>query len=452
MTAANSESVLRHAELVLANPFGQGCDRTEADAAVATSGLASVIELREEGRDKAARRIAVALALVELTAGRKPAFLESRGNHADLLSSVGLQAKSVADTSAAAVRCTQALRQLAGVSKSMQELRASAWRACFGENVYEAIRLRPLIREQNVLILGETGTGKELLAQAIACAESSEAERQAINAAAIPHELLESELFGHVRGAFSGARADRQGKIAAAHGGTLFLDEIADLSQELQVKLLRVLEEGVLTPLGSNVPVKVDVRYICATSQPLASLVEGKGFRLDLYQRLAGMTLEIPPLRERPEDVRPISQHLFRRHASRLEAGSASEGESTAHLSRLTIVEARFVAWLEGGGRDQVWQGNVRELQSLVRSWVLGFAPATPSASSEGKAADVAPAAAVPPELARFIEAEGTLRELEDWYISHVVDKVNYKQRKAARILDIDRGTLSRRLKKLDES
>jgi transcriptional regulator with PAS, ATPase and Fis domain len=452
MTAADSEAVLHEAEVVLANPFAPSTDRAAAEASVASSALASIKSLHEQGRDKGARRLAVALGLVEVSAGRKPAFLEERGTRAGLLSSIGLQAKAVAKTVSAAARCTHALRELAGVSKSAQELRASAWRACFGESVYEAIRLRPLIREQNVMILGETGTGKELLAQAIACAESTGPERQALNAAAIPHELLESELFGHVRGAFSGAGNDRQGKIAAAHGGTLFLDEIADLSPELQVKLLRVIEEGVLTPLGSNTPMKVDVRYICATSQALESLVDDGRFRLDLYQRLAGMTLEIPPLRERPEDIRPIAQRLFRRHANRLDSGSKNEGESTAHLSRLTLVEARFVAWLEGGGRDQPWKGNVRELQSLVRSWVLGFAPSTPSTSNASTTETASASAGIPPELTRFINCEGSLRELEDWYISHVVANVNYKQRQAARILDIDRGTLSRRLKQLDEN
>jgi DNA-binding NtrC family response regulator len=450
MSSIDSETLMGHAELILGNPFLHASERAAAEAALRSDGINTIVELRKRGQDKGARRLAVALALAEVGAGRRPAFLESRGNHADLLSSVGLQAAAVADTVSAAARCTLALRELVGVSTAMQELRASAWRACFGESVYEAIRLRPLIREQNVLILGETGTGKELLAQAIATAESSSTERQALNAAAIPRELLESELFGHMRGAFTGAHADREGKITAASGSTLFLDEIADLPQDLQVKLLRVLEEGVLTPLGSNKPVSVDVRYLCATSQPIDRLVEEKSFRIDLYQRLAGVVLEIPPLRDRPEDIRPIAQHLFRRHAIRLGGDATSGGDSTAHLSRLALVEARFVAWLEKGGRDQGWKGNVRELQSLVRSWVLGFAPAGKSSIGSTPEA-AAPSADTPPELARFIDGEGTLRELEDWYISHVVSKVDYKQRKAARILDIDRGTLARRLKQIED-
>jgi DNA-binding NtrC family response regulator len=457
MTGANSDAVLQQAELVLSNPFAargneeSRASRKAAESAIASAGLASIMKFRKEGQDKGARRLALAFALIELSAGRKPAFLESRGKHAQLLSSIGLPVTAVANTAAAAARCTIALRELAGVSTVMEEVRAAAWRACFGESIYEAIRLRPLIREQNVLILGETGTGKELLAQAIATAESLEARCQALNAAAIPRELLESELFGHVRGAFTGAHADREGKITAASGGTLFLDEIADLSQELQVKLLRVLEEGVLTPVGSNKPATVDVRYICATSQPLASLIDGGRFRLDLYQRLAGVVIEIPPLRDRPEDIRPIAQHLFRRHASRLDDSDQSGSESTAHISRLTLVEARFVAWLEGKGKDQAWPGNVRELQSQVRSWVLGFGPDTSPRSSSSKTEASAEQASVPPAFTRFINCEGSLRELENWYISHVVAKVDYKQRKAARILDIDRGTLARRLKQIDD-
>lgn len=451
MSVMEPATSLRLAQLVLSNPFHGGADQQAAQSALATLTPKDIESLSQKGHDKEARRVAVAIAVAELGLGRQPALLQTRGGGSRILANIGLDARSVADTANGAVRCTRALRDLAGVSSAIHEIRATVWRSCFGESVYEAIRLRPLIREQNVLLLGETGTGKELVAQAIARSHA-DGHQQAINAAAIPRDLLESELFGHVRGAFSGAHGDREGKISAAHGGTLFLDEIADLPEEMQVKLLRVIEEGKLTPVGSNKEMQVDIRYVSATSQALAELARQGKFRNDLYQRLAGVIIEIPPLRERPEDLRPIADQLFRRHAERLGQSESTDSESTAHLSRLTMVQARFCAWLEReDARSRPWMGNVRELQSLIRSWVLGFSE-TSAQSTAANSAAAAPAADAPlAGLARFIAGEGTLRELEDWYIGHVCAMVDFKQRKAARILDVDRGTLSRRLKQIDE-
>lgn len=446
-----SAEALRRAEIVLSNPFdGQG-GREEAEAALSAIGLPDIERFARDGHDKEARRVVVALILLDLLQGRAPSLLQTRGGWSRVLASIGLESEAVAAAAKGAARCTGALRDLAGISPAIQEVRASAWRSCFGESVYEAIRMRPLIREQNVLLLGETGTGKELVAQAIAAADS-EAHCQAINAAAIPRELLESELFGHVRGAFSGAQSDREGKITAANHGTLFLDEIADLPEDLQVKLLRVIEEDRLTPLGSNKEIKLDVRYLSATSQDLDALIDDKRFRRDLFERLAGAVIEIPPLRDRPEDLRPIADQLFRRHAERLgQSGGKAGAESTAHLSRLTTVQVRFTAWLERAeARERGWSGNVRELQSLIRSSVLGFsAPGTQRKSGKGKSAAASDQV---PELSRFIAGEASLREVEDWYIEHVFAKTDFKQRKAAKILGMDRGTLARRLKQIDDN
>jgi transcriptional regulator with PAS, ATPase and Fis domain len=422
--------VMEAAAVVLGNPFEPVRERAAAEVEVARASL-------DGFAPKEARRLALAKLIVD------PVAVSERR-----LAELGTPRAAAA----AAARVTAALELLAGESEPMRRVRAQAWQACFGESVYEAIRLRPLIREHNVLVLGETGTGKELVAQAIAAADPEPARAQAVNAAAIPRELLEAELFGHVKGAFTGAVADREGKIIAAEGGTLFLDELADLPAELQAKLLRVVEDDNVTPLGSNRPRKVDVRYVGATSQPLEALVERGAFRRDLYQRLAGTTIAIPPLRERPEDLVAIGDALFARNGARL-GGAQDGGESTAHISRLTAVQARFRAWLATPeARARPWNGNVRELQSLMRSWILGDrgrgggASPTPAAA-RGVTLDDAPAAVA---VTRFLEAQASLREVEDWYILRVMETVGHRHRKAAEILGIDRGTLARRLKQID--
>jgi len=438
----------RLADAELGNPFEPHPSREAARAAVAEAAEspAAVLEqLVDPQLGKLARRLAVAIAHHEHRTGEKSRMLDPRAVPERIFTAIGLARRAVWEAAAAAGQATAAIRHLAGSSPAMGALRAAAWKACFGESIYEAIRLRPLIREQNVLILGETGTGKELLAQAIALADPDPNRAQSVNAAAIPRELLESELFGHVKGAFTTAIADREGKIAAADGGTLFLDEIGDLPLDLQAKLLRVVENDQVTPLGANRGRKVDVRYVCATSQPILELVERGKFRRDLYERFAGLTLTTPPLRERPDDLVPIADSLFGRY----ERLGASTGASTAHLSKLAIAQAQFRAWLATAeARARPWNGNVRELQSLMRSWILGF--------REGQKASPPPVeparAAEPPTspMARFLEAQASLREVEDWYILHVLASVQYRQRKAAEILGIDRGTLARRLRVID--
>ncbi|MGH7899252.1 MAG: sigma-54-dependent transcriptional regulator, partial [Candidatus Binatia bacterium] len=197
-----------------------------------------------------------------------------------------------------------------------------------GELVGGSAAMQPvfeLIREvaptkSAVLVTGETGTGKELVALAIH--ESSPRKDKLfvpLNCAAIPSDLLESELFGHVRGAFSGAQADRVGKFQAADEGTLFLDEIGEMDARLQAKLLRVVQEGVIEPLGTNRRVPVDVRIISSTNRNLESAMHDGSFREDLYYRLNVLRIAIPPLRERPEDVARLAQHFLRRCAARME-------------------------------------------------------------------------------------------------------------------------------------
>jgi two-component system response regulator HupR/HoxA len=198
-----------------------------------------------------------------------------------------------------------------------------------------------------VLVTGESGTGKEMRARAIHGA-SARADGPFVvgNCGALPDPVLESELFGHTKGAFTGATESRIGLFQQAEGGTLFLDEIGDTSPAFQVKLLRALQEGEIRPLGSPRPVAVDVRLVAATHRDLEADVAAGRFREDLYYRIAGMTLHLPPLRERPQDVVPIAEGLLRAH-----------GSAQARLS------ARALACL----RAYAWPGNVRELQNEMR-------------------------------------------------------------------------------------
>ena len=200
-----------------------------------------------------------------------------------------------------------------------------------------------------VLLTGESGTGKEVMARAVhRLSPRREAPFTAINCAAIPEQLLESELFGHVRGAFTGASAERVGIFEATHGGTLLLDEIGDLPLGLQAKLLRVLEEGEIKRLGARDGRKVDVRVIAATAKPLDLAIERGEFREDLYYRLNVVHLHIPPLRERPEDVAALVTHFARQTAQR--------------LGRTVSITPRALVMLT----EHAWPGNIRELRNAV--------------------------------------------------------------------------------------
>jgi DNA-binding NtrC family response regulator len=209
--------------------------------------------------------------------------------------------------------------------------------------------------KSTVLITGETGTGKELVARAIH-ARSAERERALIkvNCAAIPETLLESELFGHVRGAFTGATSNKKGRFALADGGTLFLDEIGTMSKALQAKLLRVLQEREFEPLGAERSQRVDVRVIAATNRDLRQMVADGEFQEDLYYRLNVIPVSIPPLRERREDVPVLVEHFVRKHAQR--AGKRIERIEDGVLARLQTYD---------------WPGNVRELENTIERAVV---------------------------------------------------------------------------------
>jgi transcriptional regulator with GAF, ATPase, and Fis domain len=222
---------------------------------------------------------------------------------------------------------------------------------------------RVVVSDVAVLIQGETGTGKELVAQALhRHGPRKKKPFLAENCAAVPADLLESELFGHKRGSFTGAVADRQGHFVAADGGTVFLDEIGDMPLAMQAKLLRVLQEGEVRPVGSNKVVHVDVRIVAASNKDLRAMCADGSFREDLYFRLAVVTLVLPPLRERKGDVRHLVRFFLERVNAEMGRGSTIDEEALGLLER----------WR--------WPGNVRELENEIRRAVAlssgGIGPA----------------------------------------------------------------------------
>ena len=203
--------------------------------------------------------------------------------------------------------------------------------------------------EATVLVLGESGTGKELVARAIhTCSDRSENAFVPVNCGAIPRDLLESELFGHKKGSFTGAISDRKGRFEIANRGTIFLDEIGDMSTDLQVKLLRVLQDGQIDPVGTTKSIPVDVRVVAATHRNLPDLIQQGQFREDLYYRLNVIPIETPALRERKEDIEALISHFATIHASSLSGPIKLTSQSVEVL------------------KEYDWPGNIRELSNLV--------------------------------------------------------------------------------------
>jgi two-component system, NtrC family, response regulator AtoC len=268
----------------------------------------------------------------------------------------------------------------------------------------EVIRRAELVAEtkSTVLITGETGTGKELVARAIH-ARSAQHDMPLIkvNCAAIPETLLESELFGHVRGAFTGATTTKKGKFALADGGTIFLDEIGTMNPTLQSKLLRVLQEREIEPLGSERSEKIDLRVIAATNRDLRQMVADGKFQEDLFYRLNVIPIEIPPLRERREDIPPLVEHFVKKHAQRTGR-------------RIDKMDEGVLAGLQ----QYDWPGNVRELENTIeRAVVLATGPAI-TARSVSVIGAVTPQSAGLPSLKlrqniEWVERETIRRALE---------------------------------------
>ncbi len=291
-----------------------------------------------------------------------------------------------------------------------------------------------------VLIQGETGTGKEVLAQAIHCWSPRRGQPLLkLNCAAVPETLLESELFGHVRGAFSGADRDRPGRFLAASGGTLLLDEIGDLPLPAQAKLLRVLQEGTFEPLGSDRTVRVDVRILAATHRDLAAEVREGRFREDLYYRLCVFPLTVPPLRERREDILPLALSALADIARR-------RGRDPWRLPAATVDQLKQYSW----------PGNVRELvHALERATILAAGDAIPPSALRLLPAGEERAETTAPRAAIGGEGDGEilpLAEMERRYLERVLRHTGgriYGAGGAAELLGLPPTTLQSRLKRL---
>jgi two-component system, NtrC family, response regulator HydG len=278
-----------------------------------------------------------------------------------------------------------------------------------------------------VLVLGETGTGKELVARAIhAEGPRKEGPFVAVNCAALPEALLESELFGHVRGAFTGATQTRKGLFVEADGGTLLLDEIGDMPLALQAKLLRVLETGEVRAVGSDSPRKTDVRIIAATHRDLPAQVKLQKFRQDLYFRLSVIPITIPTLRDRREDVPLLLEHFLRKSRERFPRTAV--GTVTADALKVLV--------------DYVWPGNVRQLENLVdRLVITGDGVEISAAEVRNALGDVNADDPLAPTGGEMLP----LHAVEQRYIAWVLEKVGGNKTRAAEILQIDPSTIWRR-------
>jgi DNA-binding NtrC family response regulator len=302
------------------------------------------------------------------------------------------------------------------------------------QSLQDVFRLVEKVADTNagVLIQGESGTGKELIARAIHFNSARAAKPfLAVNCGALPESLLESELFGHTKGSFTGAIADKKGLFRSAGGGTLFLDEIGEMPVNLQVKLLRALQEHEVTPVGASIPVKFDARIIAATNKDLEEEVRENRFREDLFYRLNVIDISLPPLRERREDIPLLAKHFCAKAARNLNA--PEKPVSAQAMSALVNYE---------------WRGNIRELENAIeRAFILSgdeidleSLSAKISAGSDGAA-----------EVRDTANFRPTLEETERRYISEIMRATGDDKAQAAHILGIDLSTLYRKLKRYED-
>jgi len=277
-----------------------------------------------------------------------------------------------------------------------------------------------------VLLLGESGTGKEVIARAIhRWSHRGDQPFVVVNCVALSEDLLESELFGHEKGAFTGAHQQKRGKLEVAHGGTVFLDEIGDIRPALQAKLLRVLQDQTFERVGGTRPIRTDVRFVAATNRDLRAAVRDGLFRLDLYYRLDVVSVTLPPLRERPGDVPALAQHFLERYRRELKR-------------ELRALTPEVLACL----RRYAWPGNVRELENVIERAVIV------SMGSQLELGEWLPKPSVPQTGARIL----MLEELEREHIIKTLELTGWRvsgERGAAKLLGLKPTTLDARMKKL---
>ncbi len=296
-------------------------------------------------------------------------------------------------------------------------------------------------RRTTVLISGETGTGKEVAARALhAAGPRVEGPMVSINCSALPENLLEAELFGHVKGAFTGAISSRAGRFEQAHGGTIFLDEIGEMPLELQAKLLRVLQEREIQRLGSSETIPIDVRVIAATNQDLEKRCREGAFREDLYYRLNVFPLRLPPLRDRREDIPLLAEH-FAEKVCRLEGLPPKK------------IDARTMSWM----MDFPWPGNVRQLENAIEMatalsgvaavlTIDDFAGLTRPLEAGPVRLQASPWVTLPDQGLDF---ERTIEAIERSLLEQALSRTNGNKKRAADMLHLNRTTLTAKLKSL---
>ena len=286
--------------------------------------------------------------------------------------------------------------------------------------------------QATVLISGESGTGKELIALALhALSDRREKLFLPVNCGALPETLLESLVFGHVKGSFTGAFANQEGLFEKARGGTIFLDEIGEIPQHLQVKLLRALEAKEILPLGSTTPRRIDVRVLAATNRNLNNEVEAGRFREDLYYRLNVMEIHIPPLRERPEDIPELIEHFIKRHNPELKRNF--QGMEEAAVRVLMALP---------------WKGNVRELDNVIEHTMI-LAEGDRIMVKNLPSAIIASSQNNPGFTFNLRDA---LRQFEKQHILRALDQTGQDRKEAARLLDISLSSLYRKIEELEIS
>ncbi len=302
--------------------------------------------------------------------------------------------------------------------------------------------------DASVMILGETGTGKELIARSLHDkSHRANGTFIPVNCGALPENLVESELFGHRKGAFTGADMHRKGLFEVANGGTLFLDEVGELDKSVQVKLLRFLESGEIRRVGENDPFRVDVRVLCATNRDLREMIEAEQFREDLFFRLNTFEIHLPPLRERKQDIPALARHMLVRYARRNHSEATLTPEALATLA------------------ENDWPGNIRELANAIeRATILaGGGPIRPehlptqlpirrSGGSGSTLASPAAVSAVPGPHFTIPEGAPTLRDIEMKYIQVILEKHNGNKPAASKELGISLKTLYNKINQLQQS
>ena len=351
------------------------------------------------------------------------------------------------DTDGTVLGGAETFRDMSELEQLKKELEGRSSSQLFGSkspSMEKISAMLPAVSESlaSVLIVGETGTGKEILARTIHELSPRKAKPfVAVNCGALPETLLESELFGYRKGAFTGADKDKPGRFALAEGGTLFLDEIGELAQTMQVKLLRVLQEHEYEPLGAVKPVKTDIRLICATNRDLKIMMAEGSFRQDLYYRINVITLDLPPLRERKEDIPDLATAFLKSYATRTRK---------EYLGFASEVFQAFYAY--------EWPGNIRELENVVeRAAVL-------SSGVQSDAGIIIGTEYLPPEIsiaARHdtsttdsgstgsVPIRSVRDDAERECILNALDAHSWKRMETASALGMDKATLYRKMKRL---